>query len=210
MASVSGSIQYLADALGHQERDAASQARANPLDEWITIFFKHKYFYYILLTQSFDCHVQPSSGILGRQVLPLLASCLGKQDVPYVTQSISPSFRFMTVVVFRIHMASLIHLAFPLQSLSITFAISQSVMQLFLCVWSVIADLCSIAVDTLFSSLVNRLVVMFSISVLCSSSLVPNVLPISPIYVWLQLLQGIWYTYTGCLFTIFYFVLWMH
>ena len=40
-----------------------------------------------LLTQCFDCHRQPSSGILGRQVLPLLASCLSKQAVPYVTQS---------------------------------------------------------------------------------------------------------------------------
>ena len=47
-----------------------------------------------LLTQRFDCHRQPSSGILGRQVLLLLANCLGKQAVPYVTQFISPSSRF--------------------------------------------------------------------------------------------------------------------
>ena len=44
---------------------------------------------FILLTQRFDCYRQPSSGILGRLVLPLLASCIGKQAVPYVTQSIS-------------------------------------------------------------------------------------------------------------------------
>ena len=67
-------------------------------------------------------------------------------------------------------------------------------MQLFLSAWSVIADLCSTAADTLFCSLVNRLVVMFSTSFLCPSSLVPNILPVSLIYVWLQLLQGIWYT----------------
>ena len=78
-------------------------------------------------------------------------------------------------------MASLVHLAFKSHSLSITFAPSQSMMQLFLSAWSVNADLCSITVDTLFSSLVNCLVVMFSTS-LCSSSLVPNVLPVSPIY----------------------------
>ena len=42
-----------------------------------------------------------------------------------------------------------------------------------------------------FSSV--RLVVMFLTS-LCSSNPVPNVLPVSPIYVWLQLLQGVWYT----------------
>ena len=46
-------------------------------------------------------------------------------------------------------MASLGHLAFLLHSLSITFALSQSIMQLFLSAWSVIADLCSITIDTL-------------------------------------------------------------
>ena len=79
-------------------------------------------------------------------------------------------------------MASLIHLAFLLGSLSTSFAPSQSMMQLFLSAWSVIADLCSIAVDTLFCSLVNRLVVMLSTSFLFSSRLVPNVLPVLPIY----------------------------
>ena len=138
---------------------------------------------------TFPLPCQHSSGILGRQVLPLLAICLGNQTVPYVTQSIFPSSRFMTGVVFQIHVASLIHLAFLY--MSITFALSQSMMQLFLSAWSVIADLRSITVDTLFSSLVNNLVMMFSTSFLCSSSLVPNVLPVSPIYVWLQLLQGI-------------------
>ena len=114
---------------------------------------------------------------------------LSCQAVPYVTQSISPSSRFMTGVVFRIHMASLIHLVFLLHSLSIIVAPSQSRKQLFLSAWSVIADL------ALFCS-VNRLVVMFSTSSLCSSSLVLNVLPVSPIYIymWLQLFQGIWYT----------------
>ena len=131
---------------------------------------------------------------MGRKVIPLLASCLGKHVVPYVTQSISLSSRFTTGVVFRIHTASLIQLAFLLHSLSITFVPSQSMMQLFLSAWSVIADLCSITVDTLFCSLVNRLVVMFSTSFLYSYSLVSNVHPVSPIYVWLQLLQGIWYT----------------
>ena len=96
----------------------------------------------------------------------------------------------MTGVVFRIHLASLTHLAFLLHSLSITFAPSQSMMLLFLSAWSVIADLSSITADTLFCSLVNHLVVMFSTSFLCPSSLVPNVLPVSSIYVWLQLLQG--------------------
>ena len=126
----------------------------------------------------------------------LLASCLGKQVGPYVTQSISPSSRFMIAVVFRIHMTSLIHLAFLLHSLSIIFALSQSMMQLFLSAWFVIADACPTVVDTLFCSLVNRLVVMFLTSFLCSSSLVPSVLPVSPIYLymWSQLLQGIWYT----------------
>ena len=118
----------------------------------------------------------------GRQFLPLLGSCLGKHAIPHVTQSICPSSRVMTAVVFRIHMASLIHLSFLLHSLSITFVPSQSMMQLFLSTWSVIADLCSITIDTLFCSLVNRLVVMFSISFLCSSSFVPNVLPVLPIY----------------------------
>ena len=46
----------------------------------------------------------------------------------------------MTGVVFRIHTASLIHLAFLLHSLSITFAPSQSMMQLFLSAWYVIAE----------------------------------------------------------------------
>ena len=128
---------------------------------------------FLLLTQRFDGHLQPSSGILRRQVLPPLTSCLGKQAVPYVTQIyIPPLTRFMTGVVFQIHMASLVHLAFLLHSLSITFAPSQSMMQLFLSAWSVIADLCSITVDTLFCSLVNRLVVMFSTSV-CSCSCSP-------------------------------------
>ena len=85
-------------------------------------------------------------------------------------------------------------LAILLHYLSITFVPSQSMMQLFLSAWSVIADVCSITVDTLFCSLVNRLVVMFSTSFLYSYSLVSNVHPVSPIYVWLHLLQGIWYT----------------
>ena len=142
-----------------------------------------------LLTQRFDCHRQPSSGILGRQVLPLLANCLGKQAVPYVTRSIPPSSRFMNVVVFRIHVASLIHLAFLLHALSLMFTPSYYMMQLFMSAWSVIADVCSVTVDTFFCSLVSRLVVMFSTSFLCSSSHVPNVLLVSPIYVWLHLLQ---------------------
>ena len=82
-------------------------------------FFQPQLF--LLLTQSFDCHRQPLSGILGQQVLPLLASCLGKQAGPYVTQSMCPSSRFMTGVVFRIHIASFINIAFLLRSLSITF-----------------------------------------------------------------------------------------
>ena len=72
-------------------------------------------------------------------------------------------------------MASLIHLAFLLRSLSISFAPSQSMMQLFLSAWSVIADLCSTVADSLFSSLVYRLIVMFSTFVLCSSNLVSRV-----------------------------------
>ena len=130
----------------------------------------------------------------GMASFPLLASCLGKQAVPYVTQSISP---LISIHDFRIHIPSLIHLTFLLRSLSITVAHSQSMMQLFLSAWSVIVDLCSITVDTLFCSLVDRLVVMFSTSFLCSTSCVqrvPNVLPVSPICVWLQLLQGTWYT----------------
>ena len=63
-------------------------------------------------------------------------------------------------------------------------------MQLFLSAWSVIADLCSITVDTLFCSLVNRLVVMFSTSFLCSSSHVLNVLPVSPMYVVTALMKA--------------------
>ena len=78
-------------------------------------------------------------------------------------------------------------------------------MELYLSAWSVIADLCSIAVDTVFCFLVNRLVMMFLTSFLCSSTLVPIVLPVSPIYVWLQLLQGIWHTRS--VFTLFHFVL---
>ena len=46
---------------------------------------------FLLFTQRFHCHRQLSSGMLGRQVLPLLASFLVKQAVPYVTQSIPPS-----------------------------------------------------------------------------------------------------------------------
>ena len=82
-------------------------------------FQKQKYWYdffqpqlFRLLTQCFDCHRQPSSGILGRLVLPLLISCLGEQAIPYVT-----SIQFMTGVVFRIHKASLIYLAFLLHDL---------------------------------------------------------------------------------------------
>ena len=98
-------------------------------------------------------------------------------------------------------MASLIHLVFLLRSPSITSAPSQSMMQLFLSAWSVIVDLCSITVDTLFYSLVNSLVVMFSTSFLCSSSLVPNVVVTA-------LTRDL--VYTVCLFSIFHFVLWMH
>ena len=147
---------------------------------------------------------------MGRQVLPLLASCLGKQAVPYVTQSISSSSRFMTGFVFQIHVASLIHLAFLLHScVSVShFCPSQSMMQLFLSAWSVVADLCFITVDTLFCSMVNHLVVMFSTSFLCSSSLVPNVLPVLPIYICgYSSYRGFG---THSLFTIFHFVFLMH
>ena len=119
---------------------------------------------------------QPSSGILGQQVLPLLASCLGKQAIPCVTQSIS--------TLISIHDLSCLSDPYGLLdsccvfvTLSVNhFCPFQSMMQLFLSAWSVIADLCSITVDTLFCYLVNHLVVMLSTSFLCSPSLVPNVL----------------------------------
>ena len=134
----------------------------------------------------------PSAAFIGTS--GIASSLSARQAVPCVIQSVSPSSRFMTGVAFRIHMASLIHIAFLLHSLSITFAPSHSLMQLFLSAWSFIAGLCSTVADSLFCFLVNRLVVMFSTSFLCSSNLVPNVLPVSLIYVWLQLLEGIWYT----------------
>ena len=64
-----------------------------------------------------------------------------------MTKSVSPpSSRFMVVVIVPF---SLIHLAFLLLSLSITFARSQSVMQLFLSAWFVIEDLFSTVADSL-------------------------------------------------------------
>ena len=47
--------------------------------------------------------------------------------------------------------------------------------------WSVVADLCSTFVEHFLASQVKRLDVTVSTNFLCSSSLVPNVLPVSPI-----------------------------
>ena len=157
----------------------------------MTIFFSFQLFW--LLTQRVDYHRQPSSWILGRLVLLLLASWLGNRP-SHTWLNLYPLVSIHDWSCLSIHMACVIDLAFLLHSLSITFAPSQSIMQLFLFTWSVNADWCYITVDTLFCSLLNRLVVMFSTSFLRSSSLVPNVLPISPIYVWSQLLQRTWCT----------------
>ena len=123
-----------------------------------------------------------------------------------MAQSVSPSSRFMIGVVFLTHMASVIHicvsvaLSVCLCFLSFYDAIVSVcycrcfclLLQMFL---SVIADLCSTVSDFLICSRVNRPVVMFSISFLCSSSLVSTVLPVSPTYVQRHLLHGIhWYT----------------
>ena len=165
---------------------------ANLLDEWITIFFNHNYFDYLLNVSTAICsfHQEFWDGKF------FLCS-------PVVIVS-RPSHTWLILYSPRvsIHDWSCLsdpYVLFDPSCVSVTlckslFAPSQSMIQLFLSAWSVIADLCSIIVDTLFCSLVNRLVVMFSTSFLYSSSLVPNVLPVSPIYVWLQLFQGIWYT----------------
>ena len=77
------------------------------------------------------CNVINTIITLATTILLLLASWLGKQAVPYVAMSVS--------ALVSIHdwsrrsvPFSLIHLAFILHSLSITFAPFQSMMQLFL------------------------------------------------------------------------------
>ena len=106
-------------------------------------------------------------------IISLMIYSVDRND--WLSQYLSLS-RFMIGVVSLIHMASL----FLLHSLSITFAPSQSMMQLFLSVWSVIADLCSTVADSLLFP-GNHFLVMFSTSFLCSASLVPHVLPVSQI-----------------------------
>ena len=104
------------------------------------------------------------------------------------------------------HRASLIHL---LCSMSITFALSQSMMQLFLFARSVIADLCSVTADSLLFPGKSSGCDVFNF--LCSSSLVPYVLPVLLTYMTYMvtaLTRDL--VYTVCLFTVFHFVLWMH
>ena len=138
-----------------------------------------------LLTQCFDCHRQPSSGILEGQFFPCSPVVFASRLSHMWLSLYPPSSRFMTGVAFRIHMASLIHLVFLLHSLSITFVPSQSeaiVPVCMVCYWRLMLYNCWLSL------------VMFSTSFLCSSSFVPNFLCFVDIYVWLQLLQGIWYT----------------
>ena len=68
------------------------------------------------------------------------------------------TFLFIVRAIFLIQMASLIQRGGISVSLSITLAPSESITQLCLCAWSVIADLCSMFVDHFLFFIVKRLV----------------------------------------------------
>ena len=113
-----------------------------------------------------------------------------------------PSSRFFIGVVFLVHMASLIHLAFLLRYLAITFAPLNLWCNCF-CLHGLSFQTYALPSLTLFFSRGNRLVVMFSTSFLCSASLV-LVLPVSPMCAWLQLLRRIWYKQSLFLLVLFW------
>ena len=156
----------------------------------ITIFFNYNYFGYLL-------NVSTAIGSLHQEFcdgkfVHLLASCRGKQAVPCMTQSIPPSSRFMSGVEFRIDMASLIHLALLLHSLSITFAPSQSMMQLIpICM----VCYCRLMLYYCWHSLLfpgkSSGCDVFSLVLVFFESCSKYSPCFADIHVWLQLLQGI-------------------
>ena len=113
--------------------------------------------------QRFNHCRRPNSGT----ELSLLARWRGEQTVPHCI----PSSLFIVGIVFLILVVSFIQRTHLFVSLSTTFAPSQSITQLCLSTWSVIADLCSMLVEPHLVSRVKRLVGMVSTSFLCSSSL---------------------------------------
>lgn len=104
----------------------------------------------------------------------------------------APSSRFIVALArFLISIASLIQCVCLLFSDPIIFALSQSMMCLFFLQWSDMTEFCCSAFP--LSVRVNLPAVTFSHCVWWSFFLMLNGLPVSPMYVWWQVLRGISY-----------------